>query len=247
MLNFAIDRGMIRHNPLARAKPVSTISQRETWLGAGDVEKLLAAADDVVDRSLREGDDDGRRAALLKAFILCCFDSMLRFNEARHLRIDRIGPDGSVELLASETKGKRRRFVQLTPRTLDAIQEIKRRPGAEWVFEGGSDHPGKERYGKISEGAMRSWFRRACEISGVDERATANDKRARVHDLRAGGATTADMLGARPIAIQAAMGHASFEMTRRYLRSSEAEGARSVGEVMGRAGAPARRQTKGGR
>ncbi len=232
MLNFAVDRGMIRHNPLARAKSVPTVSQRESWLGASDVEKLLAAADDVVDRRFRDGDDVRKRAPLLKAFILCCFDSMLRFNEARHLRLDRIGPDGSVELLASETKSKRRRFIHLTPRTLEAIRKIERRSGAIWVFEGPYGYPAANRYGQIGEAAMRYWFHQACEIAGVDDRATPKDKRVRIHDLRAGGATTADALGARPTAIQAALGHTSFKMTERYLRSSKAEGARAVADVM---------------
>lgn len=225
MLSWAVERCLIKRNPLAAARRVSTISQRETRLTKGDIEKLLAAADDVVDGRLAEGDDDGRRAAVLQAFILCCFDEMLRFNEARHLRFDRIREDGKVELLATETKSKRRRFVRLTPRTLEAIAAIPRVDGSGYVFAAAADS-------LLGETTLRGWFRRACEIAGVDERATVRDRQVRPHDARAGGATTADEGGARATAIQAALGHSSMETTVRYLRSEPEENARHIAEVM---------------
>lgn len=244
MLNFAVDREMIRRNPLERAKPVATISQRESRPTPGDIEKLLAAADDVVNRRIRDGDDSGHRAKLLRAFVLCLFDSMVRFKEALNMKLGRIESDGTYELLASEVKGKRRRLFKLTPRTLEAIREIERRPGATWVFEGPFDHPGKNRYGQISEGAMRSWFYRACEISGIDARASERDGRIRPHDLRAGGATAADEGGARARALQRVLGHRSLRTTERYLRSDDVTDATDVCEVMTRIG-PSRAPRKG--
>jgi integrase len=234
MLTFAVDRGMIKRNPLLPAKRVATISQRETRLTPDDIDRLLAAADDVTDGRLAEGDDDGNRAAMLKAFLLCCFDSMMRFNEARHLRFDRIRSDGMVELLAAETKSKRRRIIRLTGRTLEAIERIRRVDGSEYVFARTAES-------LVSETALRAWFRRACEISGVDERATLRDKQVRPHDARAGGATTADEAGARPTAIQAALGHRSMDMTIRYLRSEPEENANPVADAMERATDSARR------
>jgi len=236
MLNFAVDRGMIRHNPLARAKPVATISQRESRQNPGDIEKLLAATDDVVNRRLRNGDDSGHRAKLLRAFVLCLFDSMLRFNEALNLKLGRIESDGTYELIASEVKGKRRRLFKLTPRTLEAIREIARRPGAMWVFEGPFDHPGKNRYGQISGGAMRAWFYRACEIAGVDGAASERAGHIVPHDLRAWGATAADEGGARARAIQRVLGHRSLRTTERYLRSDDLIDATDVCDVMTRIG-----------
>jgi integrase len=227
MLNFAVERGMIKRNPLLLAKHVSVMSQRETRLTPDDIEKLLAAADDVINRRIREGDDDGSWSRLLKAFILCIFDSMMRFNEARLLRVGRIGADGTYELLASETKSKKRRFVKLSARTMEAIAAIQRPPRATYVFE--------DRDGLVTENRMRDYFRRACELSGVDARATERDKQVRPHDARAGGATTADENGARARAIQRTLGHASLRMTERYLRSDDQENARHVGEIMERA------------
>ena len=224
MLNFAVERGMIKRNPLVAARAVPTLCQRETRLTPGDIDKLLEAADDVINRRLREGDDDGSRAKLLKAFVLCIFDSMLRFTEARKLKLNRIDEDGGVELLASETKSKRRRLVTLTPRTLEAIRAIRRPGGAVYVFE--------DARGLVSDNRMRDYFRRACVLSGVDARATERDKQVRPHDARAGGATTADEHGARARAIQRTLGHASLRMTERYLRSEDRENARHVAEVM---------------
>ncbi len=159
LLSWSVERGLIKRNPLAAARRVRTLSQRETYLTADDVEKLLTAADDIVDGRRADGDDDGNRAAMLKGFMLACFDSMLRFEEARHLRVDRISEDGSVELLASETKSKRNRFVQLTPRTMEAIARIKRARGTAYIFARAT--------GRLVGGtAIRGWFRRACENLG---------------------------------------------------------------------------------
>ncbi len=234
LLAWSVERGLIKRNPLTAAKRVKTISQRETRLTPGDVDRLLSAADDVVDGRLADGDDDGQRAAKLKAFTLACFDSFLRFNEARHLRFDRIREGGAVELLATETKSRRRRSIRLTPRTLEAISVIQRVPGSDYVFA-------SEAGGLIGETTIRAWWRRACEISGVDERATLRDKQARCHDLRAGGASAADEAGARATAIKTALGHQSITTVERYLRSEAEENARHIAEVMVRATEEARR------
>jgi len=226
MLNFAVERGMIKFNRLAPARTVKTISQRETKLTADDIERLLEAADDVTDRRLCEGDDDGQRAALLKAFILACFDSFLRHNETRHLRWDRIGPGGVVQLLASETKSKKPRTIVLTPRTLDAISKIVPTPGNPYVFVN------PETKGLLGGNTVRDWFRRAAKISGVNSKATPRDKAVRIHDCRAGGATFADEKGARSNAIRTAMGHAHISTTAKYLRSEPTRNAYEIAAIM---------------
>lgn len=218
MLSWAEENELIRRNPLRPAKLADVVSQRETRLTPADVDSLLAACDDVVDKRRDHGDDDGTRSRIVRAFVLCCFDSLLRFNEARNLRHDRIRGDGTVELLASETKGKRRRIVQLTPRTLEAIGKLK-----------GSTLPSGYVFstdkGLISESTLRHWFNRARDISGVNRLATVRDKRVRAHDLRAAGATTLDEAGVRATALQSVMGHVSFNTTRAYLRTPGSESA----------------------
>jgi integrase len=226
MLRWAVERGMIKHNPLAAAKCIGSRPRRETRLPPADVDLLVAACDDVVNRRLREGDDDGARARLLRAFVLCKHDGMLRFNEARTLRLARIQTDGSYELYGSETKSKQPRVFRLTPRALEAVGDIQKRKGAIYVFEDAA--------GLVSRFRLYTWFRRACEIAGVDARATERDRHIVPHDLRASGATTADENGARARAIQMTLGHVNLNTTQIYLRSGPRESADNVAAAIER-------------
>jgi integrase len=201
------------------------------------VERLLEATDGLVDGRLPEGDDDGWRAKIMRAFVLALHDSMLRIAEAQTLRRDRIGPDGRVELSARETKSKRRRTVYLTPRTMQAIADLPSDALNPFVFadrdpphalakdQGGGPRP-------IHERRLHYWFREVCELAGVDVKAAPGDKQIRPQDLRASGATTADENGARSTAIQDAMGHKFLATTSVYLRSDKASNALSVTKVI---------------
>jgi integrase len=224
MLTWAVNAKLIKFNPLTPAKAIKTVAHRETWLAPDYVDRLLLAADDVVDKRLAAGDDNGLRAKVLKAFILCCHDSMLRFNEARNLRRDRIGSDGRVELAARETKSKKRRTIFLTPRTMEAIARLPVNPRIPYVFA--------DEAGQIVERRIHYWFRRACEIAGVDAYAAPGERQIRPHDLRASGATTADENGARATAVRDALGHSLLSTTEKYLRSERRENARMVAEVI---------------
>lgn len=222
MLDWAVETEMIRHNPLRAAKKEKTISRRETELRYYDIDQLLNAAEDVGDRRLRDGDDDGLRAKKLRAFILCCFDSMLRFREAHHIDRDAISPDGDVTVLG---KGKKLRTVRLTTRTLEAIREI----------------PGEGRVFPESPATYRRHFRWACEHGRLDAKAAPRDKRIVIHHLRHAGATEADAAGVRAGALQQVLGHASLKTTERYLHRDAVESARHVAEIMA---VPVRRPPK---
>jgi site-specific recombinase XerD len=180
--------------------------------------------------------DDGWRASVLRAFVLCCHDSMLRFNEARTLLRDRIGPDGRVEFGARQTKGRKRRVVFLTPRTLAAIAEIPVEPGNPYVFAhrpyGQWSLSIKKIGGPVGDKRLSTWFRRLCEVSGIDAFVAPGERRLHAHDLRASGASTADEMGARPTAIRDALGHSSLAITQIYLRSGQADNARTVSNVL---------------
>lgn len=221
MLSWAVANKIpgIRFNPLQPARAIPTAARRETAIGPGDLDRLLESCDAVVDR--RADDDDGTRGKTLRAFVLCLFDSMLRFSEAHQLRWDRIGGDGRVEIIG---KGRKRRTVFLTYRTMDAIEEVPRDPLLPQVFVAGGR--------LLAQMTMRRWFRIACKHAGVDALVSPGDVRLRPHDLRASGATTADELGARPTAIRDTLGHASLKTTEIYLRSDKSNNSRHVGEKM---------------
>ena len=222
MLGWAVRNKFLKYNPISAARPVKTVNNRETWLVPDQVERLLAAADDVTDKRSDEGNDDGFRSKVLRAFTLACHDSMLRYNEARNLRRDRIRADGRVELAGAETKGRKRRTIFLTPRTLEAIAALP--VHGPYVFADAD--------GQLHERRIRRWFRRCCVVAGVDVYAAPGEMQIRPHDLRASGATTADEHGARAKAIQDAMGHSQFSTTAPYLRSEKSSNARTVATVI---------------
>jgi integrase len=224
MLDFAVDNKLIKYNPLRPAKAVATVTRRETCLATADVDRLLWAADDVVDQRRPVGDDDGFRALALKAYVLCLHDSMLRPGEARNLVRERIADDGRVEVWSRESKNKKRRSVFLTPRTLDAIDAVPRDRACSYVFARDGQQMGERLLGY--------WFRALCKVAGVDVLAAPGDHAIHAHDLRASGATTADENGARATAIRDALGHKHLATTEIYLRSAQRESARSVSGVI---------------
>ena len=233
LLDWAVINRLIRFNPLKAAKAVPTVTRRETWLPPAEIEKLLDAAEFVKDERLRNRSDDGLRAKVLRAYVLACHDSMLRPNEARTLLRGRIGADGRVELGARQTKGNKRRTIFLTPRTLEAISAIPVDPRTPYVFS--------ENGRIIHDRRIEYWFRRLCDLAGVDSNAAPGDVRVHRHDLRASGASTADENGARATALRDAMGHSFLATTEIYLRSGQAENARTVATVMHNATGSSRR------
>ena len=221
LLSWAVANRLCKYNPLSAAPRIKAVSRRETWLPLGDIDRLLAACDDVVDKRLEEGDDDGMRAKALRALVLCLHDSMLRFMEAAGMRRERIGQDGRVELAGRDVKGGRRRTIFLTPRTLEAIAAL---PVHDFVFSDGEE--------RLRPRRLRYWFRDLCRVAGVDSLVAPGENRVRPHDLRASGATTADEHGAGATAIRDALGHRSLSTTAVYLRSGQADNARAATNVI---------------
>jgi integrase len=225
MLDFGVTSKLLEHNPLKAAKAVKTVSGRETWLGEAEVHRLLGGSHAVSGQ---------RPKVIIRAFILCALDAMMRFNEVRKLRWDRIAADGVIELSARQTKSRRRRVVALTPRALEAIREIPPVLGNPYVFA--NPDTGKL-YGEIT---IRKWFRTACIASGVDAFA-AEGERVVPHSLRHSGASLADARGASALSIKEALGHASLATSERYLHRHRETGARDLAALMA-AGAESERR-----
>jgi integrase/recombinase XerD len=228
LLDWAVETGMIPYNPLKAAKYTKTVSRRETALKPMDIERLLEAAAEARDLRKQDYDDDGSRAAKLRALILCWFDSMLRFNEARNLRRDLIEPDGSYPVHREVTKTDAgARTVFLTPRTIEAINAVPVHPKTNHVFVNDDGE-------LLGEMTLRGWFRWAVEHGRLDARA-APGERITPHCLRHAGATAADAAGARPGALQVALGHGSLVQVERYVHRDKLEAARHVAEKIAEA------------
>jgi integrase len=220
MLDWAVAGNVLRFNPLAAARGVKAKNRRDTALLLGDVDSLVAACKLVKDG--RRTRDDGLRRRVLEAFVLALHDSMLRFDEARMLLRQRIGADGRVELVG---KGGKRRVVFLTARTLRAIAALPVDPSGYVFAEDGR---------VLHERRLHYWWTKLRKVSGIDRSAVPGEHVV-PHVLRASGATNADEAGARATAIRDALGHSRLATTEIYLRSAQAENARSVAVVMARA------------
>jgi len=217
MFRFGVDERLLHENPLRKAKRIRTRIGRETWLQPDQVDALIAAAD-----SLRWE----HQRVTARAFITVLLDTGMRFNEARRLRRDRIGLDGTVALAGAETKGKRPRVVALTRRAMRAVADVPPHPTTPYVFT----HYRKARL--WGQETLRDWFRQACELAGVDAAAAAGDNRIVPHDCRHTFASLADARGAQATMIQEVLGHSSLRTTERYLHRSRAETAKAVAAMM---------------
>jgi integrase len=216
MMDFGVTHGLLDYNPLKPARKIRTISARETWLSEPQIQQLLTGIAAI---------PTARGQMLMRAFILCAVDAMLRFNEVRRLRRDRIARDGVIELRAQETKARKRRTVALTPRALAAIGEVPPVIGTQYVFA--NPDTGK----LFGEQTMRLWFRTACVASGIDAFA-AEGERVVPHTMRHSGASAADARGASAMAIKAGLGHASLATTEKYLHRHMEASARELAAIM---------------
>lgn len=216
MIDWGVEAGLVDANFLKPAKKVKTISARETFLTEPQVQELLGGISDLPTMHSQ---------LVTRAFILCALDGLMRFNEVRHLRRDRIGKDGVVELQAKQTKSRKRRTVALTPRALSALEDIPPVLGTHEIFANPDT-------GRLYAGAtIRAWFRVACIASNIDAYA-ADGERVVIHALRHSGASAADRRGASLRAIQDALGHASIATTSKYVHRESEDGARELAKLM---------------
>lgn len=216
MIDWGVRAGYADFNALKPARPIKTISARETFLTEPQIQELLGGISDLPTMHAR---------VVTRAFILCALDGMMRFNEVRNLRRDRINKDGAVELKAKQTKSRKRRMVGLTPRALAALNEIPPVLGTSQIFA----NPDTGRLYGVS--TIQAWFRVACIASGVDKYAAEGEK-VLIHTLRHSGATAADARGASPMAIKEALGHSSIATTERYLHRHRENSAREMARLM---------------
>lgn len=218
LMSFGVKHKLLPANPLEAVERPRVISERETWLDDDGIGKLLDGVDLIEEEHAR---------GLLRAFVLLCCDSMLRFEEARHLRRSQIR-NGVVTLSAKSTKSKRKRMVGLTPRTVAAIEAIPPVVGDDRLFLNAAS-------GKLwGQSSLRRWFREAVILSGVDGLAVPGE-RVVVHTLRHSGASIADERGAPATAIQDGLGHSSLATTERYLHRHKQAGAIALADIMSRA------------
>lgn len=215
LLRFGVQAGLLVTSPLDAAKGEKTRSECESWLDEPGVQRLIGGCSAIRDQRAR---------LIMLAFIPLCVDLMLRLNEARTLRRDRVR-DGVIELAAKSTKSKRSRILGFTPRVLEAIDQIPPVMGSPYVFA--NPQTGLP----YSRSMLQNWFADARSASGVDILAVEGE-RVTIHTLRHSGASAADARGASAQAIRDALGHTSLAITEKYLHRHREAGARDLARLM---------------
>jgi len=129
----------------------------------------------------------------------------LRVSEATHLRVTDIDSERMV-LRVDQGKGRKDRYVMLSPRLLDTLRAYWRseRPRL-WLFPG--DRPEQP----ITKGAVEAACQKARRVAGLTKPVTP-------HSLRHAFATHLLEAGTDVRTIQLLLGHRSLATTSRYLK-----------------------------
>jgi integrase/recombinase XerD len=143
-----------------------------------------------------------------RAVLMVCYGGGLRISEAVRLKPGDI--DSRRMLIRIELgKGKKDRYVPLSPRLLTILREYWRRarPAAPWLF------PAIKPYKHISPATIQQMCREAALLAGIDKRVTA-------HTLRHSFATQLLENGEDIRVIQVLLGHSRIDTTARYTQVS---------------------------
>jgi len=149
-----------------------------------------------------------------RAILEMLFATGVRISELINLKLDKIDKEGKIFILG---KGKKERFVYLTPRAFKHLKKYLtiRHSESPFVFipyrgANASDEKNK----KISKRYLQAKIKRYRELLGINIPTSA-------HSLRHGFATYLAESGANPVAIQILLGHESLDTTTRYVHASD--------------------------
>lgn len=148
-----------------------------------------------------------------RAMLETLFASGMRISELISLRRNQLDNSGKIFV---EGKGRKRRFIYLTPRAESYIREyLKLRDDDNpfiFIAERGLNASNKKKHLSANYLQMKmKWYR---EYLGMSIKTSA-------HSLRHGFATYLAEQGANPAAIQVLLGHESLETTTRYVHASD--------------------------
>jgi site-specific recombinase XerD len=157
---------------------------------------------------------DSRVALRNRAMLEVLFSTGMRISELVNLKIAQVDKVGRIFVLG---KGKKERFVYLTPRAfkiLNAYFDIRSddSPFAFIPYRGANAQQIKSK--KISPNYLQAKIKKYREILGINVPVSA-------HSLRHGFATYLAEAGANPAAIQVLLGHESLDTTTRYVHASD--------------------------
>lgn len=148
-----------------------------------------------------------------RAMLETLFSTGMRISELINLKTKQIDKQGRIFILG---KGKKERFVYLTPRAQQHLEAylLTRTDDSPFAFipYRGQNTQDKER--KISTNYLQNTIKKYRELLDINLPISA-------HSLRHGFATYLAESGANPAAIQVLLGHESLETTTRYVHASD--------------------------
>ncbi|MCX6797728.1 MAG: tyrosine-type recombinase/integrase [Candidatus Falkowbacteria bacterium] len=154
-------------------------------------------------------------AARNRAMLEVLFSTGMRISELVNLKINAIDKEGKIFVLG---KGKKERFVYLTPRAFKIIREyidkIRGASDSPFVFIPYRGLNNTDKNKKISPNYLQERIKKYRELLGINVPTSA-------HSLRHGFATYLAESGANPAAIQVLLGHESLDTTTRYVHASD--------------------------
>ncbi|PIR06406.1 MAG: hypothetical protein COV55_03930 [Candidatus Komeilibacteria bacterium CG11_big_fil_rev_8_21_14_0_20_36_20] len=148
-----------------------------------------------------------------RAMLETLFATGMRISELLSLKRDQLDLSGRIYIMG---KGKKQRFVYLTPRAIIHLQHYLkiRHDDSEFMFipYRGRNNPDKHK--RISPNYLQYKIKKYRELLGINVPVSA-------HSIRHSFATYLAENGANPAAIQILLGHESLETTTRYVHASD--------------------------
>ncbi|MBM3173537.1 MAG: hypothetical protein FJ022_04905 [Chloroflexi bacterium] len=148
-----------------------------------------------------------------RAMLEVLFATGMRISELCALNRSQIDASGRIFILG---KGKKQRFVYLTPRAHEHLNNYlrARNDNAPALFVPYAGKNASSRKRRISTNYLQERIKRYREKLGINVPTSA-------HSLRHGFATYLAEKGANPAAIQILLGHESLDTTTRYVHASD--------------------------
>jgi site-specific recombinase XerD len=158
-------------------------------------------------------EDDEKVGLRNRAMLETLFATGMRISELLSLKVNQTDQTGRIYVMG---KGKKQRFVYLTPRALTHLRVYltKRASTSEMLFVPYRGRNNNEKNKKISTNYLQFKIKRYRELLDINIPVSA-------HTLRHAFATFLAEKGANPAAIQILLGHESLDTTTRYVHASD--------------------------
>ena len=141
------------------------------------------------------------------------FSTGMRISELINLKRDQLDGTGKIFIMG---KGKKERFVYLTPRAMDHLKKYFAtwKKDSDYIFSPMRGLNASARNNKISANYLQERIKYYRQMLKINVPISA-------HSLRHGFATYLAEEGANPAAIQILLGHESLDTTTRYVHASD--------------------------